>query len=146
MALGLAIWFAVASTQKEPVAVTPEPPQAFECNGDAKICPDGSSVGRTGPQCEFAACPSPDAKEATLTTYLGGSPTALNITVNPRALVSDSRCAEGVQCIWAGTVEVRTAISSKTAHGEHVLTLRETTNLWRIYRHPHRSHTVPKSQ
>jgi hypothetical protein len=25
---------------------------------EAKICPDGTSVGRTGPNCEFAACPS----------------------------------------------------------------------------------------
>lgn len=27
------------------------------CTMDAKICPDGSSVGRVGPNCEFAACP-----------------------------------------------------------------------------------------
>lgn len=27
------------------------------CPQDAKICPDGSAVGRTGPNCEFAACP-----------------------------------------------------------------------------------------
>lgn len=27
------------------------------CNLDAKICPDGSSVGRTGPKCQFASCP-----------------------------------------------------------------------------------------
>lgn len=27
------------------------------CTQEAKICPDGSSVGRTGPACEFAACP-----------------------------------------------------------------------------------------
>src|SRR3989344_3915220 len=27
------------------------------CPQDAKMCPDGSSVGRTGPNCEFAACP-----------------------------------------------------------------------------------------
>lgn len=27
------------------------------CTMDAKICPDGSAVGRTGPNCEFAACP-----------------------------------------------------------------------------------------
>jgi hypothetical protein len=27
------------------------------CTMDAKICPDGSSVGRTGPNCEFTACP-----------------------------------------------------------------------------------------
>lgn len=29
------------------------------CTMDAKICPDGSSVGRVGPNCEFAACPAP---------------------------------------------------------------------------------------
>lgn len=28
------------------------------CTADAKICPDGSAVGRTGPNCEFAECPS----------------------------------------------------------------------------------------
>ena len=27
------------------------------CTEEAKICPDGSAVGRTGPNCEFAACP-----------------------------------------------------------------------------------------
>jgi hypothetical protein len=27
------------------------------CTADAKICPDGSAVGRVGPNCEFAACP-----------------------------------------------------------------------------------------
>lgn len=27
------------------------------CTLDAKICPDGTSVGRTGPNCEFAPCP-----------------------------------------------------------------------------------------
>ena len=27
------------------------------CTQEAKICPDGSSVGRTGPNCEFAPCP-----------------------------------------------------------------------------------------
>lgn len=27
------------------------------CTEEAKLCPDGSAVGRTGPNCEFAACP-----------------------------------------------------------------------------------------
>ena len=27
------------------------------CTADAKICPDGTGVGRTGPNCEFAPCP-----------------------------------------------------------------------------------------
>ncbi|MCY1060414.1 hypothetical protein [Nannocystis sp. SCPEA4] len=30
-------------------------PQA--CTKEAKVCPDGSIVGRTGPSCEFAPCP-----------------------------------------------------------------------------------------
>ncbi len=28
------------------------------CTQEAKLCPDGSSVGRTGPKCEFAVCPT----------------------------------------------------------------------------------------
>lgn len=31
--------------------------QPVACTMDAKICPDGSSVGRVGPRCEFASCP-----------------------------------------------------------------------------------------
>ncbi len=27
------------------------------CTMEAKLCPDGSSVGRQGPKCEFAPCP-----------------------------------------------------------------------------------------
>lgn len=27
------------------------------CTQDAKVCPDGSAVGRVGPSCEFAPCP-----------------------------------------------------------------------------------------
>jgi hypothetical protein len=28
------------------------------CTQEAKLCPDGSGVGRTGPNCEFAPCPN----------------------------------------------------------------------------------------
>lgn len=27
------------------------------CTLEAKLCPDGSAVGRVGPDCEFAPCP-----------------------------------------------------------------------------------------
>jgi hypothetical protein len=30
----------------------------YACTMEAKICPDGSAVGRQGAQCEFAACPA----------------------------------------------------------------------------------------
>jgi len=32
------------------------------CTQEAKLCPDGSSVGRTDPNCEFAECPITDKK------------------------------------------------------------------------------------
>jgi len=35
-------------------------PQAVACTQEAKLCPDGSYVGRVGPECEFAACPAGD--------------------------------------------------------------------------------------
>jgi len=31
--------------------------EAKACTMEAKICPDGSAVGRSGPNCEFAPCP-----------------------------------------------------------------------------------------
>jgi hypothetical protein len=31
--------------------------QLTACTEEAKICPNGTAVGRTGPKCEFAACP-----------------------------------------------------------------------------------------
>lgn len=30
------------------------------CTMEAKLCPDGSAVGRTGPLCEFSKCPGED--------------------------------------------------------------------------------------
>lgn len=41
------VWLNVGRKSVQPVA----------CTMEAKICPDGSAVGRTGPKCEFAACP-----------------------------------------------------------------------------------------
>lgn len=98
---------------------------AYACNGDAKLCPDGTTVGRVGPQCVFASCPSPDRPSAEITTFIGGEQTAIFVSVSPREIVSDSRCSKEVQCVWAGTVEVRTVLSTKVAHGEHVMKLNE---------------------
>lgn len=34
-----------------------KPAQLIACTQEAKLCPDGSAVGRVGPNCEFAKCP-----------------------------------------------------------------------------------------
>ncbi len=33
-------------------------PEPVACTMEAKLCPDGSYVSRSGPKCEFAACPT----------------------------------------------------------------------------------------
>ena len=35
----------------------PAPDPGVACTMEAKLCPDGSAVGREGPNCEFAKCP-----------------------------------------------------------------------------------------
>ena len=38
-----------------------ERPQGpIACTADAKLCPDGTGLGRTGPTCTFPACPPPN--------------------------------------------------------------------------------------
>lgn len=38
-------------------------PAQIGCTLEAKLCPDGSAVGRSGSQCEFAACPDVSVDE-----------------------------------------------------------------------------------
>lgn len=45
------------------VVVTPTSTEPVACTMDAKMCPDGSYVGRTGPSCEFEACPTAQGGE-----------------------------------------------------------------------------------
>ncbi len=38
--------------------------QPVACTEEARVCPDGTAVGRQGPSCEFAACAFPNAEVA----------------------------------------------------------------------------------
>ncbi len=49
---------------KERAISAPPSGAAQACTQEAKVCPDGSSVGRTGPNCAFAACALPNAEDA----------------------------------------------------------------------------------
>ncbi|MEK7510840.1 MAG: hypothetical protein AAB582_01215 [Patescibacteria group bacterium] len=42
----------------------PSGSEPVACTMEARICPDGSSVGRQGPNCEFSACPAPNVEVA----------------------------------------------------------------------------------
>lgn len=74
------------------------------CTADAKQCQDGSYVSRTGPKCEFAKCPNTGL---VLSVKLNQKVQFENISITPLKVVSDSRCPIGVQCVWAGTVNVK---------------------------------------
>ena len=50
--LGIQKWYPTSSTP------TNNDTGAVACTEEAKICPDGTAVGRQGPNCEFAACPT----------------------------------------------------------------------------------------
>lgn len=49
-------------------------PQA--CTEEAKVCPDGSAVGRTQPNCEFAPCPRVDIPAVSTGAEVPSSPQA----------------------------------------------------------------------
>lgn len=40
----------------------PNPDDMMMCTMEVKLCPDGTGVGRTGPKCEFAPCPTTPPK------------------------------------------------------------------------------------
>lgn len=56
--LGLAGAFFVGKYSNRPVVSEPEQDAGQACTMEAKICPDGTAVGRTGPNCAFAPCPA----------------------------------------------------------------------------------------
>lgn len=45
------------SISENSIEINPEINQPTVCTMDAKMCPDGSFVGRVGPNCEFKECP-----------------------------------------------------------------------------------------
>ena len=46
---------------------TPDATKPIACTQEAKMCEDGSFVGRTGPNCEFATCPEVPEEEEPIT-------------------------------------------------------------------------------
>lgn len=78
--LFMRIWFQPMTS--EPVA----------CTMDALLCPDGTAVGRTGPNCEFAPCPVPHAESpATDDSIIIDTPTAYQDVTSPITIKGKAR-------------------------------------------------------
>jgi hypothetical protein len=103
------------------VEIIPDDNKPVACPMDARVCPDGSTVGRSGPSCEFALCPGTGigpGSGSDVPDSGAGSAVGLNrqfvkdgITIVPLEVVSDSRCPMNARCIWAGEVEIKVGLS-----------------------------------
>ncbi len=70
--------------------------EGVACTQEAKLCPDGSYVGRTGPNCEFAACPG--ATSTPGTTGTGGAP-VVGVGEHCGGFIQNAPvCAAGLHC------------------------------------------------
>lgn len=66
--------------------ITVSPGEGTACTAEAKLCPDGTSVGRSGPSCAFATCPFPSVEDATLgISFVAPA----GYVANPEAIGSD---------------------------------------------------------
>ncbi len=98
-------------------------PEVYVCTMDAKMCPDGSYVGRSGSNCEFTACPV--VKEST-EAKVGEKILSSGVYITPVEVLSDSRCPEDVVCVWAGELKLKTIVfvdSASFSEQEVVFTL-----------------------
>ncbi len=131
--VGLTLLLAVAisfksglnSIVRPPVEVPNQPAEPVACTMDAKMCPDGSYVGRQGPNCEFAACPvaTTTVSDNVVDAFLNKPSAVGNIVITPLEVIEDSRCPIDVVCIQAGTVRVRTRIVNVGNPSEQVFAL-----------------------
>ncbi|MCR4325261.1 MAG: hypothetical protein NUV59_00425 [Patescibacteria group bacterium] len=109
------------------------PPGMRACTMEAKQCPDGSYVGRTRPNCEFAVCPPADGggrevpsgslSPERIEARIGQGASAMGVKVIPLEILEDSRCPSDVTCIWAGRVRLLAELQSAsgTAEREFIL-------------------------
>ena len=107
------------------------------CTEDAKICADGSTVGRIGPNCEFAKCPAlasatstvlvlpplgaTSASSTEVTLGVGKTARAGQLSITLNRFLQDNRCPIEVECVHAGSV----VVNATFARGVHT----ETDNM-----------------
>lgn len=78
---GMAIFYTITTMSSSSGPIT-----IGACTREAMLCPDGSSVERTGPNCEFAECPS--------SAPVGAGSQCVN----------NSNCPNGYECVDASPV------------------------------------------
>jgi hypothetical protein len=97
--------------------------------------------------------PVPVDSETTVILRLGETATLQGISLTPQKPVSDSRCARGVTCIWAGTVSVKVNLqgpngdSTETAVlGEEITTETKSITLLEVSPYPVKDEVLDASE
>lgn len=86
----------------EPITLPPNSEnEPIACTADAKLCPDGSYVGRTGPNCEFTPCPPPSSNSGKC--YIGGC--SSQICSDQEGAISTCEYREEYACYQTATCE-----------------------------------------
>jgi hypothetical protein len=83
------------SIAKPPVTATEDAVGGIDqvaCTQDAKACPDGSHVSRSGPNCEFAACPTSN-ENITVESNTSDSTTVADTCTNPSVADLNKDCS-----------------------------------------------------
>lgn len=80
-----------------------------------------------------SATPAPSPRPAGPVTVALGEATGSPIGVTPLAVVEDSRCPVGAQCVWAGTVRVRARIKGLGKRREIVLSQGEPQQIGAVW-------------
>jgi len=83
------------------------------CTMEAKLCPDGSAVGRTGPNCEFAQCPNVSpAKKSGITGTVILSPTCPVERIPPDPNCAPKPYATSINILKTGNMGIVKTIQS----------------------------------
>jgi hypothetical protein len=103
----------------------PAEPEGVFCTADAMQCPDGSYVGRTGPNCEFV-CPEPEAGGGIL-PYNSGIRGTLAMRCPFVETPGNPACRDSVEGIFVnvfrGAASERVAIIQSDAQGKFEFSL-----------------------
>lgn len=86
------------------------PDARVACTMEAKLCPDGSAVGRTGPNCEFAPCPEPAAPAAAAPAPEAKTTKTVKLYYYDPA--KDGDATGNVMCSRAGLVPVEREVAA----------------------------------
>jgi hypothetical protein len=75
----------------------------------------------SNPTATSTASSTPSVPSTPNTSTSSKKVTINGVTITPLEVTEDSRCAEGLQCIWAGTVKLRANLSKPSGNFETIL-------------------------